>query len=555
MAGYFNEGVLVEWDDERDLALLDRYKVWICDPKITIHCPMPFDLWMLQQNYDNHGIPYGHDYIAVPECKGITSRLKDGWVYHGMVLTTEEEHKEREQKCRERIAPWIEDFAKEYHNGVNELMEWHNRFKALEVEKLEDWELKDAFQDWLQLYRRSANLHFIWMLAGAVIYNMFEGTCKELLGIDISDPLFNDFMGGFDHKLLETDRELFRLGVKAREMGLESLFRETPSDEKLLHMLESTENGKRWLQGLHKFLNEYGWRTIGNWDAGHPSWVEKPSQTLTPIRRFMSKPTFAVDEARPKLIERRKKAEKEAISRVPDDKMAMFTKLLRAAQWCNIVNEEHVFYNENYSNALARYVTKEIGKRFAKAGIIDDLQDIYYMLPEEIDVRIIAKYSAKKLVEERKKQHAEFRKAQPDDFIGDVTKVVEMIVNSPMARTTIVAPPRVRPELNADLYGAVSTPGVAEGIVSIILTEEDFAKFELGNILVTIETSVAWTPLFSIAKAVVTDRGGILSHAAIVGREYGLPVISGTMEGTKKLKTGMRVKVDGDVGAVYILDK
>ena len=76
----------------------------------------------------------------------------------------------------------------------------------------------------------------------------------------------------------------------------------------------------------------------------------------------------------------------------------------------------------------------------------------------------------------------------------------------------------------------------------MLLSEDDFDKFVPGSILVTIETSSVWTPLFSIAKAVVTDVGGILSHSAILGREYGLPVISGCVEGTKKLKTGMKVR-------------
>ena len=124
-----------------------------------------------------------------------------------------------------------------------------------------------------------------------------------------------------------------------------------------------------------------------------------------------------------------------------------------------------------------------------------------------------------------------------------------------MLRSTIAPNPRVRPELNADLYGTVSTPGIVEGVVSLIETEDDFDKFVPGHILVTIETSSAWTPLFNMAKAVITDVGGVLSHSAIVGREYGLPVISGCVEGTKKLQTGMKIRVDGDEGVVYILDK
>ncbi len=66
-------------------------------------------------------------------------------------------------------------------------------------------------------------------------------------------------------------------------------------------------------------------------------------------------------------------------------------------------------------------------------------------------------------------------------------------------------------------------------------------------------TMSTWTPLFSIVGAVVTDGGGTLSHAVIVGREYGLPVVAGTLEGTKKIKTGQRIRVDGDKGVVYIL--
>lgn len=555
MSGYYTEGVLVNWDDERDLALTERYKVWVLDRKETFRSPTPFDLWMLQYNYDNRGLQYGHEYFAIPECKGFDCKLKEGWVYNGTLFTTEKESKEREPKFNERIAPWIEGFDKEYRKGVDELMGLYEKFKALDMEKLEDWELADAFEDWINLYRRGGMLHMIWLIAYCKIYEMFENMCKELLQIDRNDLLFNDLMAGFDHKILQTDRGMFRLGLKAREMGLESLFHETSNDEELLSKLKLTEAGNRWLEEFHKFLSEYGWRTIENWDASHPSWVEKPSQVLPTIRRFMSRPVFALDEARPRLFERRSKAEKEILSRVPADKKEAFAKLMKAAQWSSVINEEHPFYTENYGNALARHVTKEIGKRFTDNGVIDDPQDVYYMLPEEIGVRILGRFPAQRLVEIRKKQHAEFRKADPELFIGDTTKLGEVIASSPMLRSTQQPYPRARPELNADLYGTVSTPGVVEGVVNVLLSEEDFDKFEPGSILVTVETSSVWTPLFNLAKAVVTDVGGILSHSAILGREYGLPVISGCVEGTKKLKSGMKVKVDGDMGVVYILEK
>lgn len=555
MGGYCNEGVLYQWDEDRDLKLLDKYKVWICDRKETTRCFTPFDLWMIQHNYDNHAIPYAAEYFAIPDCKGCDWRLKDGWLYVTTNPTTEEERREREPKFKERIQPWIEDMAAEYHKGVDEIVARYNKLKELDMEKLEDWQLKDAFEEWQHVYRRATNWHFIWMFAFCEVYAMFDATCKRLLGIDKYDPLFNDLLGGFDHKILETDRQLFRLGQRAKELRLEQLFNETPDDEQLYAKLGSSEAGNTWLKELRAFADEYGWRTVGNWDAGNPSWFEKPVLTFPAIRRFMAAPTYLVDEARKGLIERREKAEKEVLARVPENEKADFIKLLRAAQYAGVVDEEHVFYAENYGGALARYVTKEIGKRFAAAGAIDDPSDLYYMLPEEIEPRIISKYSAKKLVSERKKQHKEFRAADPEPFIGDPSKLGDVVACNSLLRSTIAPFPRVRPELKADLYGTVSTPGVVEGIANVIRDESEFGQFQPGSILVAIETSVAWTPLFNMAKAIITDVGGVLSHSAIVGREYGLPVISGCVEGTKKLRTGMKVRVDGDAGVVYILEQ
>lgn len=555
MGGYTNEGVLYEWDEERDGALTDKYKVWICDRKETLRCGTPFDMWMIQHNYNNQNISYAFDYFQVPECRGMEWRLKDGWLYITSIPTTPEQAKAREPEFVKRLQPWMDDFEKEYKKGIAELMERYTRFKALDMASLEDWELKDAFEEFVNLYRRKGAIHFIWMIAFCSVYGMFEEMCQQILQIDKTHPQFHDLLAGFDHKILDTDRKMFQLGQKAKDLGLEPVFNETKDDKALLEKLKESDKGREWLQSLNEFVNEYGWRTIGNWDAKNPTWVEDPSLTIPGIRQFMGAPTFLVDEAREKLIQKREEAEKDALAKVPEDKKERLTKLLRAAQWAQICDEEHVFFTENYGSALGRYVTKEIGKRFAEAGAIDEPDDLYYLLPEEIVPRIINKYSARSLVAARKEEHKRFREREPEPFIGDTNALPQAMGINVLVRSTIAPMPNVRPELGADLYGTVATPGAVEGVVNRIMTEDDFDKFEAGSILVTVETSSAWTPLFNMAKAVITDVGGVLSHSAIIGREYGLPVISGTVEGTKKLKTGMKVKVDGNAGVVYILDK
>ena len=91
MAGYYTEDPLCGWVEERDMALLEKYRVWILDPKETLSSPKPFDLWCLQHNYDNRGEQYGHEAMAVPECRGFECRVRNGWVYVAAQPTTPEE--------------------------------------------------------------------------------------------------------------------------------------------------------------------------------------------------------------------------------------------------------------------------------------------------------------------------------------------------------------------------------------------------------------------------------------------------------------------------------
>jgi len=103
--------------------------------------------------------------------------------------------------------------------------------------------------------------------------------------------------------------------------------------------------------------------------------------------------------------------------------------------------------------------------------------------------------------------------------------------------------------------GHPCSAGVVTGEAKIVLTLDDADKLNPGDILVCPATMPAWTPLFGVVGAVVTDFGGPLSHCAIVAREYGIPCVAGTVNGTTVIKDGMQVRVDGSTGIVTILGK
>jgi pyruvate,water dikinase len=105
-----------------------------------------------------------------------------------------------------------------------------------------------------------------------------------------------------------------------------------------------------------------------------------------------------------------------------------------------------------------------------------------------------------------------------------------------------------------ELKGFAASPGIAEGPARVILTVAELDQVRTDEILVCPITAPSWAPVFSRIQGAVSDIGGIMSHAAIVSREYGLPAVVGTGFGTKRIKTGQRVRVDGNTGVVTVLD-
>jgi pyruvate, water dikinase len=103
------------------------------------------------------------------------------------------------------------------------------------------------------------------------------------------------------------------------------------------------------------------------------------------------------------------------------------------------------------------------------------------------------------------------------------------------------------------VQGVGASPGVAEGRVRIVRDPSDFGRVEPGDVLVTTTTTPAWTPLFPSLAALVTATGGILSHAAVVAREYRLPAVVDARNALDALPDGSRVRVDGSTGAVVVL--
>ncbi len=549
-----------EFDEENDLK---NYTVWLCDFVHGIPAWKPLYLTSGWANY-LWGLQLSAETLHVPTTKGWDYRIIDGYCYPTIIETTEEEAKQREPIFRQKIRPYIENFSGVWEPFKTEIMKVYDDLKRSQgisaygdIEKVENIVVAGLFEDFIRIVaRREAEIHMLMMVPVYYIFGTFQRMWQEIFGTPSGiDPLFSTLMSGFEGSVFQMNKEAWRLSKQAMDVGLDRLFLSTNDDEKIWAELKKSHVAKKWLEEYSKFLNTYGWKCERMQDWATPTWLEKPSLGIPTIRLAITTGgTYSLDETRQRVAKEREKAEGEILDKVPAGQRDWFKVLMKGAQKAGYWSEDHTPYLDFYVCALGRWITRELGRRFAQAGCIDDAEDVYFLLPDEIRKAYIPmeKVNLRPYVAKRKKEWEENLKKEPKPFYGNIEKVQEMIMKDPSISVSVQAP-IVRPELKADLYGSAAAPGVVEGVARVVMSEKQLGEVQRGDILVAPGMSAPWTPVFEIISAAITDGGGATSHPVIVAREYGLPCVVGCIEATKKIKTGDRVRVDGDRGVVYIL--
>ncbi len=549
-----------EFDDENDPK---NYGVLLCD---VVHGKPPLKpLYIgIGWYWYYHAFRYAPETLSLPTTHGWDSRFINGYPYITTIKTTEAEAKAREPIFRERIKPFIEDFDGIWEKKKTELLKIYKEAKESrglrkweDIRKLSNIDLLSFFLDFaFVINRKEAETHMIMMTASNYINGLFQQMWHEIFGTEAPiDPTFNKLMAGFESQDVKFVRELWRLGRRAVELGLGDIFK-IENDEQIMASLANHQEGKKWLNEYEEFLLEHGWRCERMHAYDTPAWIEKPSQGIKRIKMLMNKEAFPLDAEKDRVIEERKRLEKEVVANVPEAQREAFRVLMEAAQKSGYWSEDHTYFCDLYVGALGRWIVTEYGRRFAEAGCIDDPDDIHFLHPNEIRKAAIpmGKVNLRPYVERRKKAWEESLKIDPPPFYGDITQAQSVLKSDPTLSVSTQIP-IVREELKADLYGAAAAPGVVEGVARVIMGADRLSELQPGEILVAPGTSTAWTVAFSVIKGLITDGGGALSHPVIMARENGIPCVAGCLEATTKIKTGQRVRVDGDRGVVYILDK
>ncbi len=318
----------------------------------------------------------------------------------------------------------------------------------------------------------------------------------------------------------------------------------------LLERIRSSEDDDAvaFSSAFDQFLYRYGSRGPNEWEVRCRTWETDPDIALAAIDRMRLTP----DEAAPNLRHAERAAERErvgaelaAMIEADAEAHGQFSAALRAAT-VFMPGRERTKTNCVKLIQEIRMLSRELGRRWVDAGALDEPEDGSFLTHEEQERELDDPGSHLELIRDRKARFAQLRALEePFLFVGE----------QPPPDTW---PPRHAPRPTASagdvLQGIPGCSGTATGRARVVLDSADPTNLEPGDILVAPITDPSWTPLFVPAAAVVVNVGAPLSHAIIVSRELGIPCAVSVTDATSLIPDGALIEVNGDTGAVTILE-
>jgi phosphohistidine swiveling domain-containing protein len=294
--------------------------------------------------------------------------------------------------------------------------------------------------------------------------------------------------------------------------------------------------------GFGVFLRDFGYRSQSEWDLGVPRWREEPLFPLNALRNMVGAGSAqAPSDAAGRAEAARREAESHYRALLPASKRSGYDRLLLKAQQFVRIRE---FTKATVIMAIGRGRDTMLaqGARFVERGWLRDPDDVFFLLYDEFEQGVAGHLDPAETLPAIVRRRRQFEDVAgyrlPDNFEG-----------LPEIRRIEAAP-----EPTATLKGLGVSPGVVTGPARVIPTfsEGAMVDFKPGEILVAPYTDAPWTPLFATAAAVVVETGGVLSHAATVAREYGIPAVAMIKDATRMIKNGQTITVHGGAGQVTL---
>jgi pyruvate,water dikinase len=356
-----------------------------------------------------------------------------------------------------------------------------------------------------------------------------------------SDPEATTLLFGLENQPLRAEKSLFDIATWLRgQPALAEIVKQKPSDEIVKMMADPA-----WSEFSSRFdayLKDFG-HAIYDLDFARPLPIEDPAPLLDAIKAYLAGTGGNPYERQREADARREKTIAEMTKRLDPLRRKWFFKLLKWAMDTAPMREDSIA-DLGLAHPQIRRVFGELGRGLAERNVIESAQDVYWLQADELDV-LAAKLDKDEAlanqvekINERKAEWRSNRRLTPPAVIPKDSWMSAFLHGGDQHGDT--------------LKGFGASAGKVTAKARVLLGPEDFGKMKPGDVLVAVTTTPAWTPLFTMASAVVTDIGGPLSHSSIVAREYGIPAVLATGNATRRIEDGQMITVDGSAGTVSL---
>ena len=314
---------------------------------------------------------------------------------------------------------------------------------------------------------------------------------------------------------------------------------------RLTDLLSSRPDSPEFAAELQAFLDRHG--HLGqSWDDLYlPSWGEEPERLIVELaKRVEHRPEPARERAARLTAEADALADAFRLRAADDaDKLAEFERNLSIAREIGHLTETHNYWIDRMCQARLRHLTMRIGARLVDAGVIASADDIFFLHRDEIAGLLRQPADQQQIVAGRRADRAHWSAVRPPSVLGRPAE------NEPKNR---FGGDTVASDEAGVLRGTGASAGVVRGPARVVLGPDDFGRVGPGDIMIAPSSNPSWVPLFTIAAGLVTNTGGVLSHAAVVAREFGLPAVVGVGNATALIREGQIVELDGTTGHVRL---
>ena len=485
--------------------------------------------------YEAAGLPYR-----------IVSRVWHGYAYFARAIDApESEHATIAAGAPERWRAMIPWTAAYWRDAREELRAMYAEIDAITGDEPAD----DLARLWDRAWAHAARAWQIHFVAISGPYQVLEDLSERYAELvpDAGPGEGLELVAGTIDELRATDRDLEALTEAARRApAVAARLRELPPPG--VDEIRGVAGGSAFLAELDAFLDRHGHLGSLCEDLTEPSWRQDPRPLLGDLgRRLDVAPGAAERRAadRAAVAERRAETIRTLLADRPDE-LAAFEALLASAREIGPLTEGHNYWIDRMCSDRLRRMTRRVARRLVEAGVIAEGEDIVHLRRDEIAELIRHPVDRRALVAERAARHARNQAITPPPKVGRIAPP------DPNAKVDPFDGARFAVDENGNLRGTGASAGIVRGVARVVLGPDDFHRVGPGEIVVATASNPGWVPLFAIAGGFVTDTGGILSHAAVVAREFGVPAVVGTREGTKRIVDGRTIEIDGTTGLVRV---